>query len=382
MRKSASALVLVLLFTLAGCGSSSDSGDTVAGEVASDVALDGELEETTPVVVDLPWVAVDGGELSGVKSVRGLTCAGNSIYLAVDGEATGTYVKDLTLTDPLTKVFEGTGLLASTESGILVASYTPNATTALVLLAPDLTATDQGFAEQGIEVKDLVYTGGDVYMMGKDWNSAEYLVYRGGLGLMAFEQVGLRTNETAMSFYSDGETLYLMTILNGTLGSGCRQIAASAGASDTWTACAGFPEWVQSKTTDPYSIKAEVFGFESDLGAWFRVSNKGVNEYHMYAGSDASYAELAGFPVLEPTAWHHTGKDVFLGYSGGAGKSGVYAASVSSGAARNLTEGLPSAAHEKDGVVAFCQSDDRLVAAWFAFGGGGSTVTLLQKTLN
>ncbi len=371
MRKALVICGLCAVFAAWGCGSSDEGADNVSQpDVAADSLGDSEVEEVATPVVDLPWVPVDGGELSGVKSVRGLACSGTTIHLAVDGESTGTWMVDQMTGEPMAKVFEGTGLLAASDSGVVVATGGANVTAAIIVVAPDGTATDQGLAVEQTEVRDLVFAGGKILAMSKDWAKAEYLVYRGSVGLMAFEQAGQRTNETGMSFYSDGETLYRMTVLNGTLGSACRQLSATAGAEEAWTVCPGFPEWVQSKTTDPYSIKAEIFGAGPKLGAWFRVSNKGANEYHVYAGGAGSYTELSGYPVLEPSAWHHTGNDLFVGYLGGAGKSGVCAGAAAADApARDLSEGLPAAAHEKDGVVAFCQSSNRLVAAWLTFGG-------------
>lgn len=383
MRRTLGVLGLIALLAGFGCGSSGGGDeDATQADSTTDATIDGELQEVTPPVVDLPWVPVDGGELTAIKTVRGLACSGSTIHMAVDGEVEGTYALDLTTGQPLTKVFEGTGLLAASDSGLVVATGGGATTAAIIVVAPDGTATDQGLAVEQTEVRDLVFAGGKMLAMAKDWAKAEYLVYRGSIGLMAFEQAGQRTNETGMSFYSDGETLYRMTVLNGTLGSACRQVSATAGADEAWTVCPGFPEFVQSKPSDPYSIKAEIFGSGAQLGTWFRVSNKGANEYHVFVGAAGNYTELSGFPVLEPASWHHTGDDIVLGYVGGAGKSGAYAAKVDGSApAREFSEGLPLAAHEKDGVVAFCQSSDRLVAAWLSFGGGGSTVSLFQKSL-
>lgn len=383
MRESLGILGLILALSAVGCGSSGGSSDVVVqSDGPSDGTLDGELQEVAPPIVDLPWVPVDGGELSGIKSVRGLACAGSTLHLSVDGGAEGTYLLDLSSGEPLTKVFEGNGALAESDSGVVVATGNASTTAAIIVVAPDGTATDQGLAVEQTEVRDLVFAGGKILVMAKDWAKAEYLVYRGSIGLGAFEQAGQRTNETGISFYSDGVTMYRMTVLNGVMGAACRQLPATAGAEDSWAICPGLPEFVQTKPSDSYSIKAEIFGQGSQLGAWFKVSNKGASEYHIFVGEAGSYTELAGFPVLEPSSWRHTGEDVVLGYVGGPGKSGAYAAAVDgTSPAREFSEGLPAASHEKDGLVAMCQSSSRLVAAWFTFGGGGSTVQLYQKSI-
>ncbi|GEM_PF-5020216 len=383
------AVASVAMWTQA-CGGddSAQVQDAVTDTTASELEVQAEVvEEIATPLVDLPWVEMDGGLLTGVKSIKGLACSGSSVFLSVDSsdpETTGTWMLDLASQQPLTKFFEGYGSIAATETGLLVATYGgPNATAAVVLVQPGADAVDQGFAVQATEVKELIYSSGKTIMMAKDWSNAQYTIFRGGLNAGAFEQLGKTTDETGMSIYTDGTDLYFLTLLNGTVGAACRQLPITAGPEDTWVACQGFPEWVQTKPTDPFSIRAEVFGSGSDMAAWFKVSNKGTNEYHVYAGAAGNYITLPGFPANEPSAWHHTGSDVLLGYVGGSGKSGAFAASKSGGEpARDLTEGLLSPAHEKDGVAAFCQSNKRLVAAWFAFGGGGSTVTLFQKSLD
>lgn len=378
-------LMSCLSFAYSCGGGNGGSSDVVTDSAQLDASADTEIRdvEEGPEPIDLPWVAVDQGQISGVKSVRGMTCMPGVVYVSADGTEGGTYAKDLALAEPPKEVLDTVGLLKATESGVLISTYGgPNQTASLFLLAGDGTATDQGLAVEQTEVKDLDYANGLVFMMSKDWKTAEYLVYRGALGMMAFEQAGVRLNETAMSYFVDGDYMYILTILNATLGSACYRLATNATAGAAWESCPGFPSYVQTKPSDPYSVKAEMFASEGAFGLWFRVNNMGVNEFHVFSGNAEGFSEVPGFPQVEPVAWHHTGQELLLSYAGGASTAGVWAApSHAAAQARDLTEGLPAASDPKDGMAAFCQTGGRLYGAWFSFNPGGSTISLYQKSL-
>ena len=383
-RPIALALAVAVFAALAACGSSGGGGDAqVADGVSADApdsTADADVEEPAP-----EWHALKGTTLEGVKSVKGFGCAEGSIFLDIDGlQESGLFVKKLGEEGGFSNLFGGEGLISVIPQGVLLASFGgENQTSSVVLVDETGAANDLGFAFEQTEVRALQFVGNFVVTMSKDWAVAEYMIHRGGLTTGTFEQVGKRLNETAMSTYSTGEEVYLLTQLNEYSGTGCRQVGLTSIAEAEWAECSGFPEYVKYNESDAYSVKAAIFGEGSQLALWFRVSDKGEKSWVHYVNSAGDgWEEVAGFPNAEPSAWLHSGGDYFVGYKGVSGvKAVVQADADGANAPEFIGEGLVDAS-EDSGVVGFCRMGSMLYAAWLDFNLAGSSVTVLRVSID
>ncbi len=378
MNRLKSLFVLALALLLAACGSggggTADAIDDAIGEIA-----DGETTEE-PTVKE--WHLVSGAQLEGITKVRGFGCNDDWLYVNVEGTTSkGLFAWDFDEEPALGQVFGGVGVTEVLNSGVLVASYGTNNTTAVVGVDPEGTATDMGFAFENLEVRAMSYSGSHLITFSKDWTAAEYMVHRAKLPDGAFEQVGPRLNETGMGLYATPDTIHVLTVMNEVMGTACHQLSLTAGAEAMYEDCPFFPDYVADKGGEPYSVNAQMYGEGARMGLWFRVSDKGEQTARHYIATDKiKWTEVEGFPGIEPTAWFHDGEAIYVGLSKSGGKPAAWTAPYDgSSPAEAIGEGLP-ATGDKTGAAGFCAAGTQLYLAWFEYNPGGSALKLYRRT--
>ena len=378
-------LAVVAVISMVACGGSGGGGDVKPADGVVADALDSEAVEEVRKPAQR-WNALKDTSLSGVKTVRGFGCRDGMLYIDIDGlQQSGLFRKKLGAEGGFSSLFGGEGLISVIPQGVLVATFEGQPKTSSVVLVDEAgTANDLGFAFEQMEVRGLQYAGNFVVAMSKNWESAEHMIFRGGLTSGTFEQVGkLFGEETAMSMYSTGEDVYLLTQLAVYSGTGCWKLGLTSLAEAEWTQCSGFPEYVKYKESDAYSVKAAIFGEASTLALWFRVTDKGEKGWHHYVNpAGGGWEQVAGFPEAEPSAWFHSGSEYFVGYTGVSGAAAVVRADADGASVPELLgNGLPDA-DENSGIAGFCRMGSMLYAAWLNFNLAGSTVTVLRISLN
>jgi hypothetical protein len=371
--------LLFLLLVVAACSGGDDDADKDV-PAQMDVVV-GDLEADLTPVATKEWHLVEGAELDGFSKVRGFGCNDDWLYINVEGAGTkGLYAWDFDEEPALNQVFAGVGVTRVLSSGALVASYTPNGTSAIVGVDTEGTATDMGFAFETMEVRNLSYPGSHLVTFSKDWTTAYYLVHRAKLPDGPFEQVGPHFTETGMGLYASPSSIYVLTVMNEVLGTACYQAPLTSGAEASWSPCPVFPDFAQDKPSEPYSVNAQIYGNGERLGIWFRVSDKGEQSARHYVASDKiKWTEVSGMPEVEPTAWFHDGESIYVGLSKSGGKAAVWSAAWDGESpAEALGEGLPATA-DKVGIAGLCRAGNQLYAAWYEYNPGGSTVQLYRR---
>jgi hypothetical protein len=371
---SASAL---LFFACSGSGGS--AGDT--SQTPTDMMGDGvevEVEEEKPPT----WYALKDSALEGVTKVRGFDCKAGTLFLSVEGMVTeGLYYKTLSEQTEFGQAFTGTGFIEVIDAGVLVGDYNGQ-TSSLVLAHVDSEAEDLGYNFEAMEIKDVQLVNDMVFTLGKDTAVAEYLVHRGGLAAGVFEQLGSRLNETTISMYVDGTSVYLLSLLNEVTGMACHTLGTTSVEANSWNDCPGFPQYVKDSPGKPYSVEARIFGSGPKLAAWFRVSDKGENSYVYHTAPDGeTWTDLPGLPDEKPSTWRHRGQDIYMGYSAKSGFHSVYRVdSDGTVEAEGWGLGLPDAG-ANSGPAGFCEMSSMLYVAWLDYNVSGSAVTIYRLNL-
>jgi len=375
-------LALVLGALLAGptaCGS--DGLETA--DATADLSVDIAETEVEPAVVTSVWKVAPDAYLEGVSKVRGFKCNDDWVYVNVEGtKSEGLYGMPVEGEPVLQDIYSGVGELEALSSGVLVAQYGgANSTASVVGVDGEGTATDMGFAfEDPLQIWSFTYTGTHMVTLSKDWNVAEYLVHRGKLPEGPYEQVGPRLNETGMSLYATPDKIYVLTVLNEVLGTGCHEVAVTGNADSQFTDCPFFPEFVAAKEGQAYSINAHIYGNGHRMAAWFRVTEKGVKgTRHFVASDQVKWTQVEGIPEVEPTAWFHDGDHFYVGLTESQGKPAAYRGAYDGQSeAEAIGEGLPSTT-DKTGVAGLCRSGGWLYLAWLDYNAGGSTLRLFKR---
>ena len=316
--------------------------------------------------------------IEGIKEIRGLTCNDKWLFLSVAGAAVnGVYVWDFAQAPELSQVFSDSGLIEAADSGVIVSHGALNEPAALALVDLEGTATDMGFANEQLEIRSMNVSDGKLFTFSKDWSNAHYMVHRALLPDGGFQQVGGQFVATGMSMHATPSTVYVLVTADEGPGAACFQADATGAAEVPWEACPTLPDY-SGADGGPYSVVAELYGHGDQTAAWFRVSDKGKKSWKHQVNGPEGWAEVGGFPEIEPSIWFHDGQSLFVGYADG-GAAALYQAENAPGAtAQTIGDGLPSPG-DKSGVEAMCLANDTLYAAWFEYNPGGSTVTLWQR---
>jgi hypothetical protein len=355
-----------------GC-SSGNGGDETA-----DLLVDGQLEagrDGEVVAASPEWRLVDSASLSGVTYVRGLACNESWLYVSVDGPVSkGLFALDLAAETQPVQLFDGIGLLEVSPDGLIVSHGKPNEPAVISIIGADGVPVDMGFANEQLDVKSMNLAGDQLVTFCKDWSNAHYMAHRALLPNGGFQQIGNQFVNTGMSMFATPEAVYALVTADDAPGAVCRTIPLQSTADVEWTPCPAFPDYA-GKKNGPVSVVAELYGHGDKLAGWFRVSDKGNKSWkHYVASPDEDWAQVAGFPETEPSSWYHDGEKIYLGYVANGGKAAVFSAQAKGGAvAGELADGLPPTT-DKNGVKGFCLAGSALLAAWFEFNPGGSTL--------
>jgi hypothetical protein len=314
--------------------------------------------------------------------VKGFACAAGMLWL--DAEAltqVGLWAKPVADESEFVHQYDGVGKITAVDSGVVVSQVGAQQAGALVLVDTTFQPVDQGFSFEQTEGKQVLFVNNLLYVLAKDWKTGEFLVMRGALGLLTFEQLGERFKEAGMSLYTDGKTVWVLTNKNAVTGTGCWQASATAGPDEVWTECPDFPQYVKYKESDPYSVKADVFGAGDRLALWFKVNDKGQETYRHYVkAGEGQWTEASGFPARLPSASLHLDSEYLVGYTGSGSEAAVFIGAGDGGAVADATgKALPEAA-DKSGALGLCRMDDVVYLAWLDFVIQGSTVTVYKLT--
>lgn len=369
--------LLVLMSAACSSGEESKTDDLLV----QDMTTGDTIEEVAPPITK-EWHLVQGAAIEGLSKLRGFGCNDDWLYVNVEGiGAKGLFAWQFDDEPGLEQVFGGVGVTEVLGSGALVADYTPNGTTAIIGVDTEGTATDMGFAFETLEVRTLSYSGTHLVTFSKDWTSAYYLVHRAKLPDGPFEQVGPHFLATGMGLYASPETIYVLTGSDPLLGTACHQVPVAGGAGEDYQPCPLFPDFVEDKPGEPYSVNAQIYGNGHRLGLWFRVSYKGEQSARHFVASDKNkWSEVEGIPAIEPSSWFHDGSSIYVGLTKSGGKPAVWSAPWDGAtAAEAIGEGLPSTG-DKTGVAGICLAGNQLYAAWYEYNPGGSTVQLYRRT--
>jgi len=370
--------LLSALLLLPWCGSGEDS---TTEDIALDVEMDAAEVETyvepRPEWEQLAALAVEGANWNGVK---GLTCNNDWLYLSVDGPmANGLYGWQFGLEMEFQQVFTDSGPVQALESGVVVSHGASNEPAALAIVDTEGTITDLGFANEQLEIRQMNLVENKLFLFSKDWSNAQYLVHRGILPDGGFQQIGGQFVDTGMSMFATPDTVYALTAAKNATGTACFEIPSTDGPDGTWLPCNSFPDY-SGRDNGPFSVIAELYGNGGKVGAWFRVSDKGNKSWKHYVNGTEGWAEVGGFPEIEPATWFHDGTNLYIGLTDSGGKAAVHVAAHQPGAmAEPLGEGLPPTA-VKTGVTSLCRSGEWLFLAWLDYNPGGSTVTIWRRT--
>ena len=387
MKKRWCSVLLILVFGLAGaCDSGSGGGgadavqdDVAEGEITGDDAVADTRGE------ELLWAAVPAAVLGDVTQVLGFGGAGGALYLTVKSPVSaGLFHVDLAAPDAgFAKIFEGEGNTLATEAGTYMALWESKAGSLVqVSLDGEVEASDLAFNFEQREIKRMIFTDGLLYLLSKNWAVSEYHVNRGSAGAMQWDQVGEATNETALGFHTDGETVAVVTVSSEPLGLGCRFIAANAGEAESWAPCPGFPRHSWDGPQEPYSVNGGFTGQGATMVGWFEILKAGQKTYEVQVGTlSGDWSVVDGLPEdRRPAAMLVAGGNLYVAYQGlGEGRQ-VYATAAAGGAATLVGAGLPETSHDKSGVVGMAADGDKIFALFQDYNVGGSTVTAYEFT--
>ena len=382
---------LVLLSLAFGVAGACDSGGGSSGgraDAAQDDVAEGEIAGDDAVAdtggVENLWAAVPGATLGDVTQVLGFEAAGGALYLTVNSPVSaGLFHMDRAVSDAgFAKIFEGKGNTLATEAGIYMALW-ENKAGSLVQVNLDGEAADLAFNFEQREIKRMIFTGGLLYLLSKNWEVSEYHVNRGSAAAMQWEQLGDATNETALGFHTDGETVAVVTVSNEVpLGLNCRVIAANAGEGDAWTPCHGFPQHLGDGPLDPYSVNGGFTGEGASMAGWFEILKTGQKSYEVQVGTIAGdWSIVEGLPLdRRPAAMLVAGGNLYVGYLGLGEGQQVFTVPAAGGAATRVGDALPETGHDKSGVVGLAADGDKVFALFQDYNAGGSMVTAYEFT--
>jgi len=375
-------LAIVSLFLL-GCASDAGTSDTTSPQdliktdnLSEDVTID-EVSTAPPIL----WQAMEGASLDEVKSVQGFGAARGGIYLTVDSPAAaGLFRLDLAATDTgFSHVFDGIGPTLVTESGTYMAMFQNNKGS-LVQIDDAEEAADLAFNfENPREIRWMLEANNLLYMLNKDWSNAENMVNRGSPAVMAWDQVGPSTNETALGIHTNGDKLLMVTSKNEPpLGLACHQAPANSDESQPWQDCPGFPTHEMQGRNDSYSVLCGLTGEGDHMAAWFQILKTGKKSWEVQLGNvDGTWNIAQGAPAdREPSAMLVTDSQVFLGYKGLQDGQQVFAAPLNGDQFEPVGFGFPAPEQAKSGVAGLAWDGSSLYAAWLDYNPGGSLISI------
>ena len=388
MKKRWYPVLLILAFGLAGACDNGGGGGGGGADAAQDDVAEGEITgddaaEDTGGGENL-WAAVQEASLGDVTQVLGFGAAAGALYLTVNSPVSaGLFHMDLAAPDAgFVKIFEGKGLTLATDAGTYMALW-ENKAGSLVQVSLDGEAADLAFNFGQRDIKRMVFTDGLLYLLSKNWEVSEYHVNRGSAAAMQWEQLGDATNETALGFHTDGETVAVVTVGNQVpLGLNCRVIAANAVEGDVWTPCPGFPQHLGDGPMDPYTVNGGFTGEGATMAGWFEILKTGQKSYEVQVGTLAGgWSVVEGLPQdRRPAAMLVAGGNLYVAYQGLGEGQQVFAAPAVGGAAMLVGAGLPETGHEKSGVVGLAADGDKVFALFQEYNAGGSMVTAYEFT--
>ena len=231
---------------------------------------------------------------------------------------------------------------------------------------PDLTpdpkanSIDLAFSDGGGIIHDIVSTGDQLFLLARVDDAADFYVHRGSPSGGAWSQVGAAINETPISMWTDGTTVYLLVNrINVPPGLDCRQLPAGAGAGEQWQPCDAFPDYAK-EGDNPFSFRGGLFGAENTVVAWFEVQGLGKPSIavHSMTGG-AGWNEIGTLALPLPGASDFDGERVWLGYKGDKADSLLYTAEVGGVFDAIGTEGIPAPVDAAmDGILGICASGD------------------------
>ncbi|MBM4372722.1 MAG: hypothetical protein FJ098_13785 [Deltaproteobacteria bacterium] len=382
------AAILAAVLAAAGCdGGGGDGWGGALDDAQADVGPGGDGDggggDTGSRSV---WTALPGAVLGDVTRVVAFSGDGGALYVSAESPVSeGVFRLDLAAPDAgFAKIFEGTGLTLATPAGTYTALW-ENKAGALVQVGGE-EALDLGFNFEQREIQRMVYADGLLYLLSKDWAAAEYHVNRGSAAAMQWEPVGPVSDETALGFHCDGETVMVVTVRNEIpLGLNCRTVPANAGEDGAWSPCEGFPQHLAGGPNDPYSVKAGITGDGAVLAAWFEVLKAGQKTWEVQTGVlDGSWSLASGLPEDRPPSamMVHAGL-AWIGYSGLGDGAQVFSRSADGAGVEGalaLGSGLPEPAGDKTGVAGLVGVDGNVYLLWQDYNAGGSTLTVYGLT--
>ncbi|MFH1531787.1 MAG: hypothetical protein ABIK09_13765 [Pseudomonadota bacterium] len=378
-------VALVMALSGAACDGGGGGGGNGGGDdTLPEDGSGGELIEDSGGGGGPQWAAVPGATLGDVTQVRGFDAAAGALYLTVTSPVSaGLFHLDLAGgAEEFAKIFEGTGLALATEAGTYMALWESKAGS-LVQVNLEGEAADLSFNFPQREIQRMVYTDGLLYLLSKNWEVAEYHVNRGSAAAMQWDQLGAASNETALGFHSDGDTVAIVTVRNDIpLGLNCRSIAANATEADAWSDCPDFPQHLGAGPNDPYSVKASVTGDGEIMAAWFEILKTGQKSYEVQAGTiGGGWSVVAGLPDgVAPSAMLVAGSTLYVAYQGRGGGEQVFTHTTVSGVGgtpgvTGIGGGLPEPSGDKSGVVGLAADGASVYALYQDYNAGGSTLT-------
>ena len=386
MKKRWYSVLMILVFGLAGACDSGGGGGGGADAGQDDVA-EGEITEVDAAAEDTGagenlWAAIPAASVGDVTQVIGFEAAAGSLYLTVNSPVSaGLFHMDRAEPDTgFVKVFEGKGHTLATDAGIYMALW-ENKAGSLVQVSLDGEPVDLAYNFEQREIKSMVFTDGLLYLLSKNWKVSEYQVNRGSAAAMQWEQLGDATNETALGFHTDGETVAVVTVGNEVpLGLNCRVIAANAVEGDVWTPCAGFPQHLGDGPMDPYSVNGGFTGEGATMAGWFEILKTGQKTYEVQVGTIAGdWSVVEGLPQdRRPAAMLVAGGNVYVAYQGLGEGQQVFSTPAGGGAATLVGGGLPETGHDKSGVVGLATDEGKVFALFQDYNAGGSMVTAYE----
>lgn len=222
---------------------------------------------------------------------------------------------------------------------------------------PQLDAFDLGFSKGGATLRAIQYPGeSTVFLLDRVDQAADFYVHRGSKSGGAWNQVGKTLNQTPSAMWTDGKTVHLLGNASSGVGIVCTQLAGSAGPSESWLTCPGFPDWGKGGQGQAYSVKGKFMGKGQRVAGWFEL--KGLKEPAVAvsgAGADGQWRDLGQVTAEAPSAWAFDGDTVLLGFLGESADAVIYRAEFDGDVlSPSAATGLPTPANKWSGAMGIC----------------------------